>query len=89
MATPALTLRALLPLLEAQGRPRLAGEDRRECRRMVAGLGGPGTEQRRSDQPAAAVLGALAETAGQLHPVLRLGLLSQLVCARPEDSHRG
>ena len=82
------TLRALMPLLAAQGRPLLAGLDRRRGRGLVAADGGAGDGPGRSDQPAARVLGALRTAARPLHPHRRLGLVGELVRTRPEAPRR-
>ena len=54
------TLRALHAAARAQGRPRLAGADRRPGRGLVGADGCPRARRRRPDQPAARLLGALA-----------------------------
>ena len=84
------TLRALLPLLAAQGRPRAGGEQIEEQRRATGGelLEARAHGRRRSDQPAARLLGAVAAAARRLHPHRRLRLGGQLVRARPESCAR-
>ena len=84
------TLAALVPLLQPQERPRLAGAGRRGGAAVVEGRRGPGHagRQQRPAQPGTGLLGTQPQAARSLHSLGRQRHQRQLVRAGPEDPPR-